>query len=34
MKAIDPMELDYVNGTTLYEITMTWAVDYWDDLFT
>jgi|SRR6056300_378992 hypothetical protein len=33
LKAIDPMELEYVNGTTLYEINMTWAVDYWDDLF-
>ena len=34
LKAIDPMELDYLNGTTLYEISMTWAVDYWEDLFT
>ena len=34
LKAIDPMELDYLNGTTLYEIDMTWAVDYWEDLFT
>lgn len=33
LKAIDPMELEYVNGTTLYEINMVWAVDYWDDLF-
>jgi hypothetical protein len=34
LKAIDPMELDYLNGTTLYEINMAWAVDYWEDLFT
>ena len=34
LKAIDPMELDYLNGTTLYEINLTWAVDYWEDLFT
>jgi hypothetical protein len=33
LKAIDPMELDYTNGTTLYEINMNWAVDYWEDLF-
>ncbi len=33
LKAIDPMELEYTNGTTLYEINMTWAVDYWEDLF-
>jgi hypothetical protein len=33
LKAIDPMELDYLNGTTLYEINMVWAVDYWEDLF-
>jgi hypothetical protein len=33
LKAIDPMELDYLNGTSLYEISMEWAVDYWEDLF-
>lgn len=33
LKAIDPMELDYLNGTSLYEINMEWAVDYWEDLF-
>jgi hypothetical protein len=32
LKAIDPMELDYT-ATELYGINMTWAVDYWDDLF-
>lgn len=32
LKAIDPMEMDYTS-TELYAITMTWAVDYWDDLF-
>ena len=32
MRAIDPMELDYT-ATELYDINMTWAVDYWDDLF-
>ncbi len=33
LKAIDPMELEYVNGTNLYEINMVWAVDHWQDLF-
>lgn len=32
LKAIDPMEMDY-QSTELYAINMTWAVDYWDDLF-
>ena len=30
--AIDAMELNYTD-TTLYEIGLTWAVDYWDDQF-
>lgn len=29
---IDAMEMDYA-GTELYEIGLTWAVDYWDDQF-
>lgn len=29
---LDAMELDYA-GTELYEIGLTWAVDYWDDQF-
>lgn len=29
---VDAMELDYA-GTELYEIGLTWAVDYWDDQF-
>jgi hypothetical protein len=32
LKAIDPMEMDY-QSSELYAINMTWAVDYWDDLF-
>ena len=32
LKPIDPMELAY-DSNELYDITMTWAVDYWDDLF-
>jgi len=30
--AINAMEMAY-DSTSLYEINMTWAVDYWDDLF-
>jgi hypothetical protein len=26
------MELDYA-GTELYDISLQWAVDYWDDQF-
>ena len=29
---LDAMELDYA-GTEIYEVKMTWAVDYWDDQF-
>mgnify|MGYP006284533153 CR=1 FL=1 len=29
---IGAMELDY-GGTDLYDISLTWAVDYWDDQF-
>ena len=32
IKPIDAMELDY-SATEIYDISMTWAVDYWDDLF-
>jgi len=32
IKPIDAMELDYA-GTDLYDISLTWAVDYWDDQF-
>ena len=32
MKAIDPMALDY-KSTSLYKINVTWAVDYWDDIW-
>jgi hypothetical protein len=32
IKPIDAMELDYT-GTDLYDISLTWAVDYWDDQF-
>lgn len=30
---IGAMELDYL-GTELYDISLQWAVDYWDDQFT
>ncbi len=32
IQPVSVMELDYA-GTELYEITLVWAVDYWDDQF-